>query len=236
MSDEIRDYYDDFSEHYDRGRDRGYHAMVDAIEVRAVLDVARGKQVLEVGCGTGLVLEKVAREASRAVGVDLSPGMLRHARARGLDVREGDATALPFADGEFDVAYSFKVLAHVPDIDRAVSELFRVVKPGGYVLIEVYNRASLRFLSRWIGGARRIGQRHREDEVPTRWEHVREAMARLPKDARVARLVGARVLTPMAGVYRLPLAEQLWTPLEQWASRSRLARFGGFVIIVAEKA
>ena len=61
MSEEIRDYYDDFSQHYDRGRDRGYHAMVDAIEVGAVIEVARGKRVLEVGCGTGLLLEKVAR-------------------------------------------------------------------------------------------------------------------------------------------------------------------------------
>ena len=236
MSEEIRDYYDDFSQHYDDGRDRGYHAMVDAIEVSAVLDVARGKRVLEVGCGTGLVLEKVARQAGSAVGVDLSSGMLRHARARGLDVHEGNATALPFRDAEFDVAYSFKVLAHVPDIDRAVAELFRVVKPGGHVLLEVYNRASLRFVSRWLGGARRIGQRHREDEVPTRWEHVAEALARMPAGARVERLVGARVLTPVAALYRLPLAEQLWTPLETYVSRSRLARFGGFVVIVARKA
>lgn len=236
MSEEIRDYYDDFSQHYDHGRDRGYHAMVDAIEVGAVIDVSRGKSVLEVGCGTGLLLEKVAREAAQATGVDLSPGMLHHARARGLDVHEGNATALPFEDAQFDVAYSFKVLAHVPEIERAVSELFRVVKPGGHVLIEVYNRASLRFISRWLGGARRIGQRHRENEVPTRWEHVSEAIARLPKDARVERLVGARVLTPMAGVYRLPFAEQLWTPLEMRLAGSRLARFGGFVIIVARKA
>ncbi|MFN7697181.1 MAG: methyltransferase domain-containing protein, partial [Deltaproteobacteria bacterium] len=92
---DVRAYYDDFSRNYDRGRDRGYHAMVDDIEAGAVIDLAAGRDVLEVGCGTGLVLERVARVARRAEGVDLSPGMLEHARLRGLSVREGDATAIP---------------------------------------------------------------------------------------------------------------------------------------------
>jgi ubiquinone/menaquinone biosynthesis C-methylase UbiE len=232
---DVRAYYDDFSRHYDRGRDRGYHAMVDEIEADAVLGLARDRDVLEVGCGTGLVLERVARVARRAEGVDLSPGMLEHARARGLSVREGDATALPFDDARFDVAYAFKVLAHVPDIERAVTEMFRVVRPGGHVLIELYNRHSLRFVSRWLGGARRIGIAHDESDVPTRWETVTEAVARLPEGAVLERVVGARVLTPFAQLHRVPFVGSALRAAERAAATSPLARYGGFVVLVARK-
>ena len=125
-----RRYYDDFSSHYDRGRDAGYHALVDRIESSIVIEHAAGMRVLEVGCGTGLVLEKVAPIAASAVGVDLSAGMIGKARARGLEVVRGSATALPFAAASFDVVYSFKVLAHVPEIERALSEIARVTTAG----------------------------------------------------------------------------------------------------------
>jgi SAM-dependent methyltransferase len=209
--------------------------MVDDIETSAVLALAAGRDVLEVGCGTGLVLARVARSARRAEGVDLSPGMLAHARARGLSVREGDATALPFADAEFDVAYAFKVLAHVPDVERATAEMFRVVRPGGHVLVEIYNRRSLRFVSRWLGGARRIGIAHDEGDVPTRWETVDEGVSRLPPGAVVERIVGARVLTPFAQLHRLPLVGTALAAAERRVANGRLARFGGFVVIVARK-
>ena len=232
---DVRAYYDDFSGSYDRGRDRGYHAMIDEIEAGAVIELARDRDVLEVGCGTGLVLDRVARLARRAEGVDLSPGMLAHARARGLSVREGDATALPFEDASFDVVYAFKVLAHVPAIDRALAEMFRVVRPGGHVLVEVYNRRSLRFVSRAIGGARRIGRAHDESDVPTRWETLAEATARLPSNARLERVVGARVLTPAAPVHAIPLVGALLRRAEHAVSRGPLARYAGFAILVTRR-
>jgi ubiquinone/menaquinone biosynthesis C-methylase UbiE len=233
---DVRAYYDDFSRTYDRGRDRGYHAMVDDIEAGAVIDLAAGRDVLEVGCGTGLVLERVARVARRAEGVDLSPGMLEHARLRGLSVREGDATAIPCPDASFDVVYAFKVLAHIPDVDRAIAEMFRVVRPGGHVLVEVYNRHSLRFVSRALAGARRIGASHAESDVPTRWETLAQARARLPRDARVEHVVGARILTPLAQAHAIPLVGSLLRRAEHRVSRGPLARFAGFAILVARRA
>lgn len=234
-SDDVRAYYDDFSRDYDRGRDHGYHAMIDEIESGAVIELARGRDVLEVGCGTGLVLQRVARNARSAKGVDLSPGMLAHAKDRGLDVREGDATALPFDDASFDVVYAFKVLAHVPDVDRAIAEMVRVVRPGGHVLVEVYNRHSLRWVSRAIGGARRIGAAHDESDVPTRWESLARAKARLPANVALERVIGARVLTPAAPVHAIPILGSLLRRAERWVSRGPLARFGGFAILVARK-
>ena len=133
--DRVRSYYDDFASSYERGRDRGYHRMVDEIEASIVLPYAANQRVLEVGCGTGLVLSRVAPVAKSATGVDLSPRMLDAARARGLDVREGSATDLPFPNESFDVVCSFKVLAHVPDLRRALSEVSRVLAPGGTAII-----------------------------------------------------------------------------------------------------
>src|SRR4051812_8024644 len=125
--DATRSYYDEFSKSYEDHRRPnhadGYHALVDDLEVELCERYGRGKDVLECGCGTGLILERLAAFAKRATGVDLSPGMLERARERGLDVHEGSITHLPFEDASFDVACSFKVLAHVPDVGRALSEM-----------------------------------------------------------------------------------------------------------------
>src|ERR1041385_7481388 len=123
-----RAYYDDFSSGYERERGAGYHRMLDQLELRVVAPLVRGKRVLEVGCGTGLILGRLAPQAALACGVDLSAGMLRVARTRCLAVAAASATCLPFADDAFDLACSFKVLAHVPEIDRALLELARVVR------------------------------------------------------------------------------------------------------------
>src|SRR5579862_7866011 len=135
-----RAYYDEFSARYEDRRDGrdpgGYHDLIDELEVGFVERWGRGRDVLEVGCGTGLLLRRIAGFARSARGVDLSPGMLERARARGLDVVVGSATSLPFPDASFDVACSFKVLAHVRDIRTALAEMSRAVRPGGHVLAE----------------------------------------------------------------------------------------------------
>jgi len=107
-----------------------------------LLDVGSGKQVLEVGCGSGWVLREIARRVGpggRAAGLDASAELLTIARAQAerdelsIELRQGDARQLPFDDDEFDVALAPLVLLHVPEADRAVPELVRVVRPGGRV-------------------------------------------------------------------------------------------------------
>src|SRR5258708_10947306 len=84
-----RAYYDEFSEAYEAerrpSRPDGYHALVDDLEVGLVERYAAGRDVLECVAGTGLLLERIARFARSAQGIDRAPGMLRKARARGLD-------------------------------------------------------------------------------------------------------------------------------------------------------
>lgn len=98
----------------------------------AAVAEAAPARVLEVGCGPGELAARIADElAADVVAVDVSPRMVDLARARGVDARVGDAQDLPFADGDFDCAVAAWMLYHVPNVDRALSELARVLRPGG---------------------------------------------------------------------------------------------------------
>ncbi|HZS41168.1 MAG TPA: class I SAM-dependent methyltransferase [Polyangia bacterium] len=231
-----RDYYDAFARTYEQERHRGYHALIDRLETDLALRYARGADVLEAGCGTGMILKEVAPHARRAVGLDLSPGMLAAARARGLDVVEGSVTALPFSDGEFDLAYSFKVLAHVEDIEGALAELARVVRPGGHVLAEFYNPWSLRWLVKRLKRPTSISGVTHDEAVFTRYDTLADIERALPPSLSVIGLRGIRVLTPLSHVYRVPLLARAFEFLE-WraADAPLLRRLGGFLVVVAQK-
>jgi SAM-dependent methyltransferase len=90
------------------------------------------RRVLEVGCGWGEFAERVSRElGADVIAVDLSERMVSLARERGVDARVGDVQDLPFADGEFDCVVANWMLYHVPDLDRGLAEVARVLRPGG---------------------------------------------------------------------------------------------------------
>lgn len=85
---------------------------------------------LDVGCGTGIYAERVRQLGWHPVGIDISAGMLRHARQR-LPVTRGDAERLPFANNSFDSAVAVMAHTDVPDYDKVLPEIHRVLKPGG---------------------------------------------------------------------------------------------------------
>jgi ubiquinone/menaquinone biosynthesis C-methylase UbiE len=230
-----RAYYDDFSTGYERERGRGYHRVLDDLEMQVVTPFARGQRVLEVGCGTGLILGRLATNAASAWGLDVSPGMLGAARARGLQVVLGSATSLPFADASFDLVCSFKVLAHVPDIARALTEIARVTRPGGRMILEFYNPWSLRYLAKRIAGPQPISEGRTEADVFTRWDSPRDVQRLLPANVELEGFRGVRVLTPAAFVYKLPLLSSVLARAEHLAVDSPLRRFGGFLIAIARK-
>lgn len=234
-----RAYYDAFSAGYEARRGErsggGYHDLVDELEADFVRRFGAGRDVLEVGCGTGLVLARIQRFARLAQGVDLSPGMLEHARARGLDVCLGSASALPFPDRSFDVSCSFKVLAHVRPVALALREMARVVRPGGHILAEFYNPWSLRALLRRLGPARRVARGVREDQVFTRFDSPRDVRALIPHGCRLVASRGIRIVTPSAALMTLPGLKQALRFGETRLCDSRFARFGGFWIAALEK-
>lgn len=230
-----RAYYNDFSAWYERERGRGYHQLIDDLEVEVARPFAEGARVLEVGCGTGLILQRIAPLAREAKGIDISPGMLEKARERGLDVCEGLATKLPFDDGAFDLVYSFKVLAHVPEIREALAEMGRVCAPGGVVLAEFYNPQSVRYLAKRFGGAGRISATRTEAEVYTRFDAPDDIPSLLPASLSLEGFRGVRVFTPMARAVSVPVLGGLLSRAEHLALRSPLARFGGFLVAVLRK-
>lgn len=93
--------------------------------------------VLDVGCGNGVDLGGLARRARCAVGVDLSMAMAATSRASAATsvVAQVDGQALPFASTSFDACWARAVLVHTPDPQRTVSEIARVLRPGGRVVL-----------------------------------------------------------------------------------------------------
>jgi SAM-dependent methyltransferase len=97
------------------------------------------RRVLEVGGGPGELSERMQRELGASVSfVDLSPRMVELAQVRGIDAQVGDIQELPFEDGTFDTVVAAWMLYHVPDIDRGLAEVSRVLQPGG-ALVAVTN-------------------------------------------------------------------------------------------------
>lgn len=109
----------------------------------------RGKSVLEVGCGSGFAVQLFAEAGANVTARDLTPWAIATTRARleafGLtaDVAEGDGEQLEFADTSFDLVFSWGVIHHSSNMDRALGELVRVLKPGGTLVLMVYHRRSI---------------------------------------------------------------------------------------------
>jgi SAM-dependent methyltransferase len=122
----------------------------------SLVDLSAVRRALDAGCGTGNFLMPLARrlagQGATVLGLDLSAGVLATARARveaeGLPAtcQIGDVEALPFADGTFDLALANFMLFHVPDLDKGISELRRVLRPGGTLLAATNGEGHMREL------------------------------------------------------------------------------------------
>ncbi|MGQ0774045.1 MAG: methyltransferase domain-containing protein [Pseudonocardiales bacterium] len=111
----------------------------------AAAGVGPGQRLLDVACGTGIVARTAAslvEPEGKIVGCDLNEAMLTVARRVGPDIefQHGDAAALPFPDGSFDIALCQLALMFFPDRHAALTEMGRVVRPGGTVAVAVPSR------------------------------------------------------------------------------------------------
>ncbi len=188
-------YYDDFSRTYSDERRGGYFGFINHLEASVLRTEVEGKHVLELGCGTGLMLELVGQfKPASLTGVDLSLGMLSDAHRLEQVVVCGSAMQLPFQDGAFDVVYSFKVLSHVPDLVAALAEVMRVLTPDGVAYLELYNPYSVKG----------IWDRLRRASGKVFLKHYTLAQVRrfVPAHTDVSLLAGVRVFGPTAGSYR----------------------------------
>ena len=141
--------YDRFFTNYDQFRYRNERHLLACI---AALNVA-GKKLLEIGLGEGAESERLIRQGARWSGVDLTAEAVERVRTRLTlrelpyeELRQGSVLDLPFADDSFDMVFSHGVLHHVPEIKQAQSEIHRVLRPGGELVIMMYARWSLNYL------------------------------------------------------------------------------------------
>jgi SAM-dependent methyltransferase len=107
----------------------------------AIAPIVAGETVLDIGCGAGMDLLLAARRVGlggHAIGIDMTEAMRDRARGsaeaaglKNVEVRQADATALPFPDASVDVVISNGVLNLVPEKEKAFAEIYRVLRPGG---------------------------------------------------------------------------------------------------------
>ena len=121
------------------------------------------KSVLDIGSGNGYVLSRYAAAGARVCGIDLTNAAIALCRRR-FELMKlhgrfvvGNAERLPFQGGQFDCVCSMGVLHHTPDTAGAVREVFRVLRPGGRVVLMFYHRNSLQYrvkfpVMRWLKG------------------------------------------------------------------------------------
>lgn len=153
-------FFDDIAPHWD-------HLKVDLIgdfDLNEALmgDISPCRMAVDLGCGTGVLMARLAERAEQVVGVDSSPNMLKEAEKRlqalggGFDLRLGQLEHLPMGDGEVELAVISLALHHLDNPRLALHESGRVVAEGGRLLVAEFGQhadESLRdrFGDRWLG-------------------------------------------------------------------------------------
>jgi len=144
----VKDVFEDIAPYYDKmngimsmGMVKGWHKFM----FKKAGDIT-GFKVLDVGCGTGEISFMASRKAGVSgdvVGLDITPGMLEMAKIKmkdldlpkDVDFQVGDALSMQYDDGSFDLVTSGYMLRNVTDIQQAVNEMFRVLKPGHKAIV-----------------------------------------------------------------------------------------------------
>jgi SAM-dependent methyltransferase len=164
----------------------------------------RGRSLLDVGCGTGWFSARAAARGARVTSLDLGPRLLAHTCER-CDTRPvaGDACALPFATGAFDIVISSECIEHTLHPLAAVREIHRVTKAGGLIVITVPNRV-WHFAATF---ANAFGLRPYEGyEHWVAWREMRTTLGALA--ARIIHMRGFHLVPPVVPITR-PLLRRL---------------------------
>ncbi|HWM12446.1 MAG TPA: class I SAM-dependent methyltransferase [Solirubrobacteraceae bacterium] len=195
----------------------------------------RGQSVLEIGVGVGSDFIRFARAGARATGVDLTEHAIalvgRRLELEGLsaDLRQADAERLPFADGTFDVVYSWGVLHHTPDCERAIAEAQRVLKPGGRLCVMLYARHSWLAYALWVRHALLKGR-------PTR--SLADVISEHMESAGTRAFTRSELRRRFAGLEELTV-EHVGTPYDRRAAGPLAAATGrwlGWFLVVRGRA
>ncbi len=170
--------------YFDEIESRRYRAHYNLVDLFASLRGSSGK-LLEVGCGIGVDSIQLAKCGFDVTAVDLTEHALEIAkdyaaqRNVSIDFQLGNAEGLSFPDEHFDAVYSFGVLHHTPDIEKAVAEVRRVLRPGGKAYVMLYHRDSLVNLVHRTFRLPYESPRDRSDHCPVVYTFSRKQVRRL---------------------------------------------------------
>jgi len=128
-----RTFYDAIAADYERvdGRRNAYFMAWLARRLRTLRAEIPGGWLLDMGCGSGVVLQCASGSFDRTIGLDISEGILQSCRDKGSALACGDVTSLPFRDASFDAVVCFATLHHILDHGPLLREAYRVLRPGG---------------------------------------------------------------------------------------------------------
>ncbi len=134
-----------------------YEQQLRAKLVLGYLSPAKDEKILEVGCGNGRDLLEIGIAGSQCIGIDISENMLEGAKKqladnniKNVEIKYEDVTKLTFPTDSFDKALASEVLEHIPDYKKAISEMSRVLKRGGVMVISTPNWISMHGLDRYF--------------------------------------------------------------------------------------
>jgi ubiquinone/menaquinone biosynthesis C-methylase UbiE len=172
---------------------RATYRPVHDVVLRA-LHETRARSVLDIGCGTGQLAARIRGElpAAAIVGCDFSAGMLQRAAARveAIDWVRGDAGRLPFRDGIFDAIVSTEAFHWFPDQNAALRELYRVLRPGGRLLLALVNTPTALVSDVMHVGSRLVGEPFYWPTSLQMRRRVEQAGFHVQKQRRIFRLPG----------------------------------------------
>lgn len=142
----------------------------------AAVRAASPARILEVGCGTGVFAARLAAENPHATvtATDLSERFVALTAERGVGAQRADVQELPFPDGYADVVVAMWMLYHVPDLDQGLSEIRRVLRPGGTFVAVTNGDAHLAGLLRAAGGEPLVTQFSAENGAAVLRRHFGE--------------------------------------------------------------
>jgi demethylmenaquinone methyltransferase / 2-methoxy-6-polyprenyl-1,4-benzoquinol methylase len=191
MFDGVADRYDRTNTILSFGRDRAWRAAT-----RSALDLRAGERVLDLGAGTGVSTQELAKSGAWVVGLDISQGMLRAGKRVRPEVPllAGDALALPFPDASFDAVTISFALRNVHDPAAALAEMARVTRPGGRLVICEFSHptnAAFRhaYLTYLMGALPAVARKVSSN--PDAYVYLAESIQAWPDQDGLAVLVGA---------------------------------------------
>lgn len=137
----------DVADNYDSYYQTEFGGKVDAIEKEIISELLKEipkEKMLELGCGTGHWTEVFIDQGFKVTGIDISEAMLSIARGKNLDaeLRMANSESLPFVGESFDSIASITMLEFIENQEKAIHEMFRVLKPGGYLIMGFLNADS----------------------------------------------------------------------------------------------